>query len=121
MLLGKRKGAHGAGEYAGVGGHMEGLETCGDTIMRELREEIGEEIEITEPKFLCLSNLRRYAPRHYIDIGMIATWVSGEPKIMEPDKIESWDWYSLDSPPSPLFESPANYIEAYKSGRVFFE
>lgn len=121
VLLGKRKNSHGDGEYAGVGGHMESLETCTETIMRELREEIGNEIQITEPKFLCLSNLRRYAPKHYIDIGMIARWISGEPKVMEPDKIEKWEWFPLDALPSPLFESPENYVQAYHSGQTFFE
>lgn len=103
VLLGKRRGAHGDGEYGGTGGHMEGLETFAQTTLRELREEIGNDIQITEPKFLCLSNLRQYAPKHYIDIGMTAEWVSGEPQIMEPNKIESWDWYALDSLPEPLF------------------
>ncbi|HSX16289.1 MAG TPA: NUDIX domain-containing protein [Candidatus Saccharimonadales bacterium] len=121
VLFGKRKNAHGDGEYAGIGGHMEGLETFAETIMRELREEVGDEIQITEPKFLCLSNIRKYAPKHYIDIGMIAHWVSGDPKVMEPDKIESWEWYPLDTAPSPLFESPANYLQAYKAGQTFFE
>ena len=121
VLLGKRKNAHGDGEYAGVGGHMEGLETFAATIMRELREEIGDDIEITEPEFLCLSNIRTYTPKHYVDIGMIAHWISGEPKVMEVDKIESWDWYPIDSLPTPLFESPKNYIEALKSGQSFFE
>ncbi len=121
MLLGKRKNAHGDGEYAGVGGHMEGLETFAETIMRELREEIGDSIEISDLQFLCLSNIRSYAPKHYIDIGMIAHWVSGDPKIMEEDKIESWDWYPFDALPTPLFESPGNYIQAYKTDQTFFE
>lgn len=100
-LFGKRKNAHGDGEYAGVGGHMENLETFADTIKRELKEEIGNEVQITEPQFLCLSNI--------------------EPIVTEPDKIENWDWYPIDKPPSPLFESPFNYLQAYKTGQTFFE
>jgi 8-oxo-dGTP diphosphatase len=121
VLLGKRRGSHGDGEYGGTGGHMEGLETFAQTTMRELREEIGDDIQITEPKFLCLSNLRQYAPKHYIDTGMIAEWISGEPHIMEPEKIESWDWYAIDNLPEPLFGAFRNYVAAHKTGQTFFE
>jgi 8-oxo-dGTP diphosphatase len=121
VLLGKRKNSHGDGEYGGVGGHMEGLETFADTIMRELREEIGEEIQITDPKFLCLSNIRDYAPKHYVDIGMVANWISGEPKVMEREKIEGWGWYPLDNLPAPLFTAPANYVKALRTGVSLYE
>jgi ADP-ribose pyrophosphatase YjhB (NUDIX family) len=53
VLLGKRKGAHGAGEFA-------------------------------SPAFA-------------------ADWVSGEPEVREPDRIERWAWYDLADLPSPLF------------------
>ncbi|HET6925119.1 MAG TPA: NUDIX domain-containing protein [Candidatus Saccharimonadales bacterium] len=121
ILLGKRKSSHGDGEYAGVGGHMEHLETVNETIMRELQEEIGDDIRISTPQFLCLSNIRDYAPKHYIDVGLVAEWISGEPKVMEPDKIESWDWYPLDAIPEPLFASCKHYLAAYRTGTVFFE
>jgi 8-oxo-dGTP diphosphatase len=121
VLLGKRRGAHGEGEYGGTGGHMEGMETFAQTTLRELHEEIGDDIQVTEPRFLCLSNLRQYSPKHYIDIGMIAEWISGEPQITEPDKIESWDWYPLDALPNPLFGAYQNYVAAHRTGKSFFE
>jgi 8-oxo-dGTP diphosphatase len=62
-----------------------------------------------------------YAPKHYVDIGMIAEWESGEPQVMEPEKLESWGWYDLDDLPSPLFNAITNYIEAYKTGRKYFK
>jgi len=71
ILLGKRKGAHGAGEYAGFGGHLEGLETFEDGLLRELAEEGGPDIKVKNLRFLSVTNLRKYAPKHYVDIGMI--------------------------------------------------
>jgi 8-oxo-dGTP diphosphatase len=120
ILLGKRKGAHGAGEYAGFGGHLEGLETFEDGLLRELAEEGGSDIKVKNLCFLSVTNLRKYAPKHYVDIGMVAEWESGEPQIMEPDKIESWGWHDIDNLPEPLFGVIDNYVEAYKTGKVYF-
>lgn len=120
ILLGKRKNAHGDGEYAGFGGHLEGLESFEDGVAREVAEEGGSDIKINNLRFLCVTNLRKYAPKHYIDVGMTAEWSAGEPQIMEPDKIESWDWYDMDNLPSPLFGVIENYVKAYKSGVTYF-
>lgn len=119
ILLGKRKGAHGAGEYAGPGGHLEYLESIEECAKRETREETG--MEITNVRFLCVTNLKKYAPKHYIDIGVAADWVSGEPQVLEPEKLERWDWYDLDSIPDPLFGVESNYLEAIRTGRTFWD
>ena len=121
VLLGKRIGAHGEGEYAGVGGHMENGEATAETAMRELREEIGDAVRIKDLRVICTSNVRKYHPKHYVDFGMVAEWVSGEPEIMEPDKIISWDWYPLGNLPEPLFEFVRIYIKALNTGQQFFE
>lgn len=119
VLLGKRKGAHGAGEYAFPGGHLEHLESIEGCARREVLEETG--MEIAEVRFLRLSNLTTYAPKHYVDIGLITDWKAGEPEIKEPDKIEGWSWYDLDSLPAPLFSTIPSYIEAYRTGRNFWD
>ncbi|KAA0206128.1 NUDIX domain-containing protein [Candidatus Uhrbacteria bacterium] len=119
VLMGRRKNAHGDGEYCGPGGHLEHLETFEECAMRETMEEVG--IEITNVRFLCVSNLRKYAPKHYVDIGIVADWKSGEPRVMEPDKREDWAWYDLEDLPSPLFGVESEYIEAYKTGKAYFD
>lgn len=119
VLLGKRQGSHGAGEYAGPGGHLEYMESFEDCAKRETLEETG--IEITNVRFLCLSNLKQYAPKHYVDVGLLADWKSGEVRVMEPDKVESWDWYDLDNLPGELFAAEPHYLAAIKSGRNFWD
>lgn len=99
---------------------MESMESFEETILRELEEEAGSQLQVKNLRFLCLTNVRGYKPKHYIDIGMTAEWVSGEPKIMEPEKLEKWEWIDIDTPPSPLFSMVPNYIEAYKTGRIYF-
>lgn len=119
VLLGKRKGSHGEGQYAWPGGHMEYMESFEECAKRETLEETG--IQIKNIRFLRLLNLKEYAPKHYVDIGLIADWESGEPQIMEPDKIETWDWYNIDNLPQPLFGAIPSYLEAYKTGRNFWD
>lgn len=119
VLLGKRKGSHGEGEYAWPGGHMEYMESFEDCAKREVKEETG--MEIDNVRFLRLYNLKDYAPKHYADIGLIADWKSGDPQIMEPHRIEGWDWYDPENLPSPLFSTLPSYFEALKTGRNFWD
>ncbi len=119
VLLGRRKGSHGAGEYAWPGGHLEHMESIIDCAKRETMEETG--MEIDNVRFLRLANLKAYAPKHYVDIAMICDWKSGEPKIMEQDKIEGWSWYDIDNLPQPLFGAIPLSVEAFKTGRIFWD
>ncbi|MCR4305726.1 MAG: NUDIX domain-containing protein [Candidatus Daviesbacteria bacterium] len=119
VLLSKRKGSHGAGEYASPGGHLEFGESIVECARRECREETG--IEIKNVRFLRLSNLKQYAGKHYVDIGLVAEWKSGKPQVLEPEKAESWEWYDLKRLPKPLFGTIKAYLEALKTGKNFFD
>ena len=110
LLLGKRKGSHGANEYASPGGHLEYMERFAECAAREVMEETG--LAIGPLRFLRVLNTMQYAPKHYIDIAFAAVWQSGEPEVREPDKIECWDWYDLDHLPSPLFGTVPTALEA---------
>lgn len=120
ILLGKRKGSHGSGEFALPGGHLEMHESFEDCVQRELDEEVGTDVKVKRIDFLCVTNMRKYHPKHYADIGMLAEWQSGKPKVMEPHKVSDWQWYDLDDLPSPIFGGLQNYIEAYRTGRAYF-
>lgn len=118
VLLGKRKGSHGEGEYSWPGGHMDKGETMVEAVVRELHEECGWDLVIETPTLLRISDLLEYWPKQYVDIGFVAKYVSGEPQVMEPHKLESWGWYDIDNLPSPLFATIPGYIESYKNGTV---
>lgn len=118
VLLGKRKNSHGADEYGGPGGHAEYGETLEQTALREIAEECG--IKVRNLRLLCISDLLTYHPKHYVDIGFTAEWVSGEPEVLEPDKLESWKWYELDKLPPKLFGCTSAYAESYRTGRKYF-
>jgi 8-oxo-dGTP diphosphatase len=117
VLLGKRKGSHGEGEYGFPGGHLEYMESFEECALRETREEAG--VEITNIRFQFLANVMSYAPKHYVQIGIIADWKSGEPQLLEPEKFESWNWYELTELPSPIFEMAMQGIESFKTGFIY--
>ncbi len=120
VLYSKRKGAHGEGEFSFLGGHLEYMESFEDCARREAMEECG--IEIENIRFLCVSGLKKYPPNHYVDIGLLVDWKSGVPTITEPDKFASeWMWTEVENLPEPLFGPIYNYIEAYKTGKKYFD
>lgn len=120
ILLSKRKGSHGAGEYGTPGGHMEHGETPEEGILRELAEECGTDIKVSDPRFMCVSNMRAYMPQHYIDLGYVAHVVGGHPVDMEPDKSEGWEWHPLSRLPDGRTAWVDNLVIAYQTGQKSF-
>ncbi|HUC88763.1 MAG TPA: NUDIX domain-containing protein [Candidatus Paceibacterota bacterium] len=112
ILLGKRIGKHALGTYGFPGGKLEYMESFEECLKRETFEETG--IEIENIKFSFVTNLTAYPPSHFVHLGFTADLKSGEPKVCEPDKFESWDWYDLDNLPSPLFTGCDVSINCYK-------
>ena len=95
---------------------MESFEECA---RREVMEETGLELDSVE--FQLLANLKDYKPKHYVHIGVVATAATGKPEALEPDKTVSWDWYSLDQLPRPLFTACQLQIESIKNGGIYFD
>ena len=119
VLLAKRKGSFGDGEYAWPGGKMEYMESFEECARREVREETG--MEIKNVRFLRLMNLKHYAPWHFVDLELVADWQSGEPQLLEPDKFDEWQWYDFDKLPEPMLYPQYSSIEAYKTGKNYFD
>lgn len=115
ILLGKRLSGPGAGCYGWAGGHLEFGETPEACAVREVAEETG--LTITQEMLvpLCVSNTTAYGS-HYIDIEFRCEILDGEPRVMEPEKLESWDWYPLDALPAPIFEAAGMALKSMARG-----
>lgn len=102
VLLGKRKGAHGAGGWCFPGGHLEYGESVEECARRELLEEAGIEAGdmIVGP---YTNDIFEEEEKHYITLYIIGKYKDGEPKVCEPDKCEGWDWFDWDNLPDNLF------------------
>lgn len=101
ILLGKRLDKHGAGSYGWPGGGLAFGESLADAVRRETFEEAG--LVVKEHRLLCVSNVVAYG-RHYLDLEFEVTSFEGEPQVREPARTESWGWYDLNDPPTPLFK-----------------
>lgn len=104
ILLHKRKGKHAPGTWAFTGGHLEKWESFEECVLREMREEVGD-VNVTKPVYWTTVNtLFRDEDKHYVVVCMVCDYISGEPRVMESDKCECWEWYSWDNLPSPLMK-----------------
>ena len=118
LLLGKRKGAFGGGEWGLPGGHLEQNERFENAAERELLEETG----LKAVKFIFQNIVNQ--PRgyeHYIQISFLAEGVEGEPQLLEPDECELWQWFDLDNLPENVFSSNKDQVDLFKKKENFTE
>jgi 8-oxo-dGTP diphosphatase len=120
ILLGRRKNAHGEGEWAFPGGKQELNETVFETANRELMEECGPALKVAGHRILCVGDMTSYPGKHFLDVGIACTYVAGEPVVMEEDKCYEWKWFSMYQLPSPLFVSVSDYVEAHLWGKNYW-
>ena len=118
VLLGKRKGSHGEGEWCFPGGHLEFVESFMIGVMREVAEECG--VKVKNIQFQCVANIKKYN-KHHVLVGFSSDFESGEAKVLESDKCEKWERFPADNLPEPIFEGSRIILESYKTGRQFFD
>ncbi|MCX0499377.1 nucleotide triphosphate diphosphatase NUDT15 [Erwinia billingiae] len=102
LLLGRRRGSHGADSWSAPGGHLEFGETPEECARREVLEETGlvvgrlAKVAFTNDFFIA-------EKKHYVTLFMLAEDIRGTPQRCEPDKCAGWEWCSADELPQPLF------------------
>ncbi|UGL63028.1 phosphatase [Streptomyces phage PinkiePie] len=121
ILLGKRKGAHGEGEWALPGGKQEFGETVFETADRELMEECGPKLKVARQRVLCIGDLTAYKGKHFLDVTIACTYMGGDPVVKELDKCEEWQWFNMANLPSPLFAPIKSIVGAHLYGYNYWE
>lgn len=108
VLLGQRKGSHGAGSLSLPGGKVDLGETPYKAAVRELKEETG--IFALRYNMSCRVPYWSYDRFSEDDLHFVTLYYAlrvpndSEPKLMEPNKCEGWGWYrSADAAHMSLF------------------
>lgn len=120
LLLGKRKGGSGAGEWGLPGGHVEYGETFEECALREIEEEAG--MRADSVRFVGVTHQAyQSSSKHYVNFLFIAEGVTGEPYVAEPEFCEEWQWFPLTDLPVPLFFGHKDLIFNYIQNVMFSE
>ena len=108
VLLLLRKRPPEAGFWSLPGGRVEFMERVEDALVRELKEELGIEVEIQS--LLCVTNHIIQADNaHWVSPAYLVRLASsGVPQNLEPEKTAAIEWF-------PLFGLPDNLSLAAKS------
>lgn len=115
VLMLKRLGTHGRGEWSFPGGHLEYSEKAIEAAKRELFEETG--LKAERLKLISVTDDLEYIKSdnlHSITLGFLCNKFSGRPKIKEPDKCLKMKWFSLPRLPKNLFAPTRKMVEEYK-------
>lgn len=102
LLLGKRRGSHGADTWALPGGHLEFGESIQSCAKREIFEETG--VVVNSVRNVAFTNdFFENERKHYVTLFVLAEKWSGQPAVMEPNKCKGWLWFDWANLPTPLF------------------
>jgi 8-oxo-dGTP diphosphatase len=111
VLVGRRRGSHGAGTWAFPGGKVDPGEDPATAVARELAEETGlvavEVRPITWTSDVIESGDERW---HFVTLHHLVVASPGDPQTREPDKVEGWRWVALDAIPEPRFAPAASLL-----------
>ena len=100
ILLGKRKKF--PCSWGFPGGKLDFGEEIIPGVLREMKEEIGE-VKVSNINFLTVTN--DFLPEideHFVSVILTADYKSGKIILKEPEKCETWEWFSWDELPESL-------------------
>jgi 8-oxo-dGTP diphosphatase len=95
VLVMRRAGAHGAGLWGLPGGHQEFGESPERTAVREVAEETGLVVDVTA-RLGFTDDPMPDIGRHYVTLFLACSRITGEPRLMEPEKATALDWLTID-------------------------
>ena len=107
------------GYWAVPAGHVERGESAIAAAVRELKEEVG--IDVEPADLVPVTAMHRTGGNgdpidERVDFFFMASKWTGEPRLMEPDKAAALEWYALDKLPDPLVPHEARVLGAVADG-----
>jgi 8-oxo-dGTP diphosphatase len=101
------------GTWEFPGGKVSFGEKLVEAVTREFAEEYGMKIEVTEllgvnDHILAVEN------EHWVSPTYLARHISGEPRILEPEKCTAIGWFALSELPEPLSQVTQDDLKMYR-------
>ncbi|KAI6784634.1 8-oxo-dGTP diphosphatase [Emericellopsis cladophorae] len=98
VLLGLRKGSHGANSWGLPGGHVDPGETHATTAAREVLEETGLEIAVSDEEVAHTQDDFEKEGKYYDTYFLrgTVTDTAASPEVKEPNKCAEWRWFAWD-------------------------
>ena len=111
LLLIQRRKEPEAGAWGLPGGKIDFGEPAEKAVVREIKEELGVEIELIG--LACFSEIIDCGDgRHWVSPIFAARIISGAPKLMEPEKHGGWDWFQLAELPDIITTPTQHYVSS---------
>lgn len=107
-----------AGEWCLPGGKLDWGESLEEGAIREVKEETG--ITIKNPQVISVHNFKN-KHAHFVTIGLIAKSWKGEARVMEPNEITEWQWFSLKSLPYPRYLPSFGVIKNFLKKKFYIK
>lgn len=97
IFLSKRgqKARNERGRWECPGGALEFGDSFENTIVREIKEEFGIDIEVVD-QLATFNHLIPEENQHWVALCFICKLKSGEPQILEPEKCEEIGWFTME-------------------------
>lgn len=109
------------GEYdVSCAGHVEQGESLTEAMIRETQEEIGLIIDIKELHYSSTIHAVFEESEYVLSTFYCNIW-RGKPKILELDKCDNLEWFSIDELPENLVDTRKIMIDNYKKKNLYSE
>jgi 8-oxo-dGTP diphosphatase len=107
------KASNERGTWEFPGGKVDFGEKLTEAVTREFAEEYGMLIEVTE--LLGVNDhILVEEQQHWVSPTYLARHISGEPRILEPEKCTAIGWFSLSALPAPLSQVTQEDLQMYQ-------
>ena len=113
LLLQQRKKSPEAGYWSIPGGRLEMFETFEEAVKREIKEEVGVDIQVIDELGIC-DHIIKSEQKHWVSPSFLCKIIKGKPTIMEPDEHADLKWFSLEELPENITITTQNAIKNYK-------
>ncbi len=122
LLLRRHNTNYQDGKYTLPAGHVDEGELPSQSAIRELLEETGLTVAVSNVRHVHTMHRLSDSDRTYVDYYFEASDYSGQPKIMEPDKCDDMIWVNIDTLPEEIMLQNVVYaLERIKKHETFSE